>query len=66
MFDSATYTLARDVAYEIMYLCAVKVSAGFMISTCTLGIRTGFIVRWMAFLGYTLALFLLLSGRYVT
>ena len=65
LFDSATYILARDVGYEIMNLYAVKMAAVFMISTCTLAIRTGFIARWIAFLGYALALFLLLSGRYV-
>jgi hypothetical protein len=65
LFDSVTYILARDVGYEIMNLYAVKMAAVFMISTCTLAIRTGFIARWIAFLGYALALFLLLSGRYV-
>jgi hypothetical protein len=33
----------------------------FMFSTCTLAIRIGIFPRWMAFLGYALALFLLLS-----
>ena len=28
-------------------------------------IRTGVIARWIAFLGYAFALFLLLSGRYI-
>jgi len=36
-----------------------------MISTSTLAIRTGFFARWLAFLGYAFALFLLLSGRYI-
>ena len=39
--------------------------AVFMISTSTLAIRTGFFARWIAFLGYAFALFLLLSGRYI-
>ena len=35
-----------------------------MFSTCTLAIRIGMLPRWMAVLGYTLALLLLLtSGR---
>jgi hypothetical protein len=45
LLDSATYTFARDVAYEIMNLYAVKMAAVFMISTSTLAIRTGFIPR---------------------
>ena len=36
-------------------------AAAFMISTCTLAIRIGIFSRWMAFLGYALALLLLLS-----
>ena len=32
-----------------------------MMSTCTLAIRIGMFPRWAAFLGYVLAIFLLLS-----
>ena len=65
LLDSATFAFARAAGYEIMNLYAVKMAAVFMISTSTLAIRTGFIARWIAFLGYAFALFLLLSGRYV-
>ena len=65
LLGSATFTFARAVAYEIMNLYAVKMAAVFMISTSTLAIRTGIIARWIAFLGYAFALFLLLSGRYI-
>ena len=37
----------------------------FMIATSTLALRTGFIARWIAFLGYALAVLLLLSRRNV-
>ena len=63
--DSSTFTFARAASYEIMNLYAVKMAAVFMISTSTLAIRTGIIARWLAFLGYAFALFLLLSGRYI-
>ena len=63
--DSATFTFARAATYEIMNLYAVKMAAVFMITTSTLAIRTGIIARWIVFLGYACALFLLLSGRYV-
>ena len=63
LLDSATFTFARALTYEIMNLYAVKMAAVFMISTSTLAIRTGITPRWIAFLGYALALFLLLSGR---
>ena len=65
LLGSATFTFARAVTYEIMNLYAVKMAAVFMISTSTLAIRTGIIARWIAFLGYAFALFLLLSGRYI-
>ena len=65
LLESATYSFARDLAYEIMNLYAVKMAAVFMISTSTLAIRTGIIAHWIALLGYAFAIFLLLSGRYV-
>jgi hypothetical protein len=42
LLDSATFTFARAVTYEIMDLYAVKMAAVFMISTSTLALRTGF------------------------
>jgi hypothetical protein len=65
LLDSPTFAFARAATYEVMNLYAVKMAAVFMISTSTLAIRTGFFARWLAFLGYAFALFLLLSGRYI-
>ena len=65
LMDSGIYTFARTLAYEIANVYAIRMAAVFMISTCTLAIRIGIFPRWMAFLGYTLALLLLLSpGRF--
>ena len=65
MMDSGTYTFARALAYELVNVYALRMAGVFMISTCTLAIRIGTFPRWMAFLGYALALFLLLSiGRF--
>jgi len=64
VLDSGIYTFARTVAYQIVNVYAIRMAAVFMISTCTLAIRIGILPRWMAFLGYVLALLLLLSpGR---
>jgi hypothetical protein len=63
LLESGTFTFARAATYEIMNLYAVKMAAVFMISLSTLAIRTGVIARWIALLGYTFALILLLSGR---
>jgi hypothetical protein len=65
LLDSVTFTFARAVTYEIMNLYAVKMAGVFMISTSTLALRTGFAPRWIAFLGFALALVLLFSGRYI-
>lgn len=46
-----------------MNVYAIRMAAVFMISASTLAIRTGFIPRWLAFLGYALASLLLLSSR---
>jgi hypothetical protein len=58
---SGVYTFGRAVTYEIINIYAIKMAGVFMISTCTLGMRTGIMPRWMALLGYALALTLLLS-----
>ena len=59
--DSGLYTFGRTVTYEIMNVYTMKMAGVFMISTCTLSLRTGIIPRWMALLGLVLALFLLFS-----
>jgi len=56
-----TYTLGRAEIYQIMNVYAIKMAGVFMISTSTISLRACFVPRWTAFLGYVLALFLLLS-----
>jgi hypothetical protein len=65
LMESGTYTFARTLAYELVNVYGLRMAGVFMISTCTLAIRIGMFPRWMALLGYVLALFLLLSiGRF--
>lgn len=59
--DAGLYTFGRTVANEMMNVYTLRMAGVFMISTCTLSLRTGIIPRWMAYLGLALALFLLLS-----
>jgi hypothetical protein len=66
LMEPGTYTFGRTVAYHITNVYAVKMAGVFMISTCTLSIRTAMFPRWMAFLGYGLALLLLLSIGYLS
>jgi hypothetical protein len=61
LIASGLYSFGRVVTYEIMNVYAMKMAGVFMISTCSLSLRTGIFPRWMAFLGLALALFLLLS-----
>jgi hypothetical protein len=48
-----------------MNVYTMKMAGVFMITTCTLSLRTGILPRWMAFVGLALALFLLLSNGYI-
>jgi hypothetical protein len=62
LLESGLYQFGRTVAYQIMNVYAMKMAGVFMISTCTISVRTGIFPRWMAFLGYALALLLLLGS----
>ena len=59
--DSETYAFARAVTFVVLNTYAIKMAGVFMISTCTLFLRTKVTPRWMALLGYVLALLLLVS-----
>jgi hypothetical protein len=66
LVESGTYAFGRTVVYQIINVYAVKMAGVFMISTCTLSMRTRIFPRWMAFLGYGLALLLILSIGYLS
>ncbi|MBP1693600.1 MAG: hypothetical protein H6Q37_1483 [Chloroflexi bacterium] len=61
LIDSGLYNFGRVITYEIMNVYTMRMAGVFMISTCTLSLRTGITPRWMAVLGLVLALFLLLT-----
>ena len=61
LLNSETYAFARAATYVILNTYAIKMAGVFMISTCTLFLRTKVTPRWMALLGYVLALLLLVS-----
>ncbi len=65
LIESGIYTFGRTVTYEIMNVYTLKMAGVFMMSTSTLSIRTGILPRWMALLGFALALFLLLSLGFI-
>jgi hypothetical protein len=56
-----TYGFGRAVTYIALNTYAMRMAGVFMISACTMFVRTGVMPRWMGFLGYGLALILLLT-----
>jgi len=65
LIESGVYTFGRAAVYQLVNVYAMKMAAVFMISTSTVAIRTGMFSRWMAWLGYGLALLMLLSTGYI-
>src|SRR4029078_1320506 len=64
--NSATFRYARAAAYIVVNVYMIKMAAVFMISTSTVVIRTGIAPRWIAFLGFLLALILLLGSFFIS
>jgi hypothetical protein len=52
---------ARALAYTLLYVYAVRVAAVFVITVSTIGLRTGSMPRWLAVVGYVIAVAMLLS-----
>jgi hypothetical protein len=65
LFESGIYAFGRAAAYQLVNVYAIKMAAVFIISASTAAIRTRIFPRWMAMLGYALALLLLLSTGYI-
>ncbi|WP_263367855.1 hypothetical protein [Edaphobacter bradus] len=61
LITSGTYALARAEIYRIMNVFSIRMSGVFMISTSTIFAQTRILPRWIAFLGYALAVILLLG-----
>lgn len=59
------FAFGRAITYSILNIFAMKMAGVFMISTCTIALRTERIPRWLAFLGYSFAALLLISITYV-
>ncbi len=65
MLNSTTLHIARALAYNLINIYAIKMASVFMISTSTVTIYTGMAPRWMALLGFALALVLLGGSYYI-
>jgi hypothetical protein len=62
---SQTFAFARVIVYEIVNIDALKMAAVFMTVVSTIALSTRFLARWIAWLGYAIALTLLLNNRYI-
>lgn len=65
MIESGAYTFGRAVIARIMNIYALKMAGVFIMSTATISLRTGILPRLVTFLGYGLALSLLLSSHFI-
>jgi hypothetical protein len=59
--QNGTYTLARAQIYDTMNTYGLKMAGVFMFSTSTILVRTRIVRRWIPFLGFGLAITLLLA-----
>ena len=67
--DGETYYFGRHIIDALLNTFAMKMAGVFMISTCTIALRTLIFPRWLAYLGYACALVLLLvigNWRWIT
>jgi hypothetical protein len=61
LMEAGTYAMGRAISYQIMNVYAIRMAGVFMISACTISLRTQIFPHWMTYLGYALALLLLVS-----
>ena len=66
LIGSATFFFARAAAYNLVNVYMIKMASVFMITTSTIAIHTGIAPRWLAFLGFALALILLFGSFYIS
>jgi hypothetical protein len=62
--DENTFAFARNLTFHLMNVYAIKMAAVFMITTSTLAAYTRFVPRYVAYLGYPLALLILFGSQY--
>ena len=65
LINSATFRFARASAFIMANIYASKMAAVFMFSTSTVVIYTGIAPRWIAYIGFLLALAVLIGGHYI-
>lgn len=63
--NTPAFHFARAVAYSLVNVYAIKMAAVFMFSTSVVAFHTGFAPRWTSYLGFALALVLLIGSGFI-
>ena len=63
--NPVVFSFGRAVTYFVLNVFAMKMAGVFIISTCTMGLRTETIPKWLIIHGYIFAAVLLLSTIYI-
>jgi hypothetical protein len=63
--DPETFAFARRLTFDLMNVYAIKMAAVFMITTSTVAAYTQFVPRYVAYLGYPLALLIMLGSQHL-
>jgi MFS family permease len=66
LIGSATFHFARAAVYAVANVYMVKMASVFMVTTSTIALYTRITPRWLAILGFGLALLLLFGSYYIT
>ncbi len=62
--DPDTFVFVWTLAFSLMNVYAIKMAGVFMISTSTVALKTQLVPRYIALLGFGLAMFLLFGSQY--
>jgi hypothetical protein len=65
LLGSPSFSFGRAFAFDAMHIYAFKMAAVFMVSTSTLGLKTQLFARFIVYLGYASAVFLLIGSGYL-
>jgi hypothetical protein len=60
-----TVIFARGLGFALLFVFGVRLAAVFMLVVSTIGLRTGFLPRWLVFTGYACGLVFLVTVTYV-
>ena len=66
LISSPTFHFARAAVYAMMNIYVIKMAGVFMITTSTIAIYTAIAPRWLAIVGYVLAVLLLFGSYFIS